>query len=82
MADKKRKRQLMFMTTDKEASDGQRWIDTHRITCPDAKRYETATAAIAESPFSWCFTGTSLATAVTVRCVCGATQNVSDTDEW
>ena len=73
---------LTFTANETETADGNAWADEHVKTCASARIYNDSKAAVAESPFSWCFTQTSLAIAVTVRCVCGATENVSDVASW
>jgi hypothetical protein len=73
---------LTFTVSDKEQADGDRWAAAHGLVCDVARRYETAQAAIAESPFSWSFHQTSIAVAVNINCACGAHENVSDVSQW
>lgn len=73
---------ITFKVSEKEYHDGETWMAAH--VCEKTAEYAKANqmAAIGESPFSWTFTPTSIATVVGVRCLCGASANVSDVSEW
>lgn len=69
-----------FEASEKESEAAKEWIKEHRKTCKFFKTPRSAGAA--GGALSFVVTPTTIGTAFTVRCACGALENVTDYDTW
>lgn len=70
---------LNFTMSDVEVANRDKWLKAHN----DSKhRGKSPYAGAAGGALSYEFTPTGLGTCVTVRCMCGATENVTDWDNF
>lgn len=73
---------LKFELSDAEEETAKKWICEHTKTCADAKQRteRTLRETVASSGFVYMFQHTSIATAITVKCVC--CNEEKDVTDW
>lgn len=74
----------MFHLTDEQAQEIKDWRKTHKCklrTDSHGVEGEIYVGAIGGA-IQYCFTPTGLGTLVTVKCACGESHDVSDTEDW
>lgn len=72
----------IFTLAGKEAEDAETWIEEHKKTCNDWRPAPRDSGEFSFRAFSYEFREGNCGTAVSVRCTCGATEDVTDYESF
>lgn len=73
----------MFEVTDNEYKKAKDFMETHDCSLPPS--YDGLMdhyAGAIGGQYTWCFTGTSLGQIVTIKCLCGKEETLTNFEDW